>query len=80
MTKSKTKSIDLANDDSPNNLLNIESFPPGLQARMELRKPVVHECLTPGPPLHQCLVKVGVNVEKCALRTHTISALQEADS
>ena len=55
------------------------SLPPGLHARMELHKPVVHARLTPGSmpgsPLHQCLVKVGVNVEKCALRTHTIPAL-----
>ena len=50
-------------------------MPPGLHARMELRTPVVHERLTPGPPLPQCLIKVGVNVEKCALRTHIIPAL-----
>ena len=50
------------------------SMPPGLHARMELGTPVVHERLTPGSPLHQCLVKVCVSVEKSAPRTHTISA------
>ena len=50
------------------------SMPPGPHARMELRKPVVHARLTPGSTLHQCLVKVGINVKKCALRRVSVGA------
>ena len=53
----------------------LENLPKGLHARMELGKPAARARLMPGFPPHQCLVKVGVNVEKCALRTHTNSAL-----
>jgi hypothetical protein len=53
----------------------LSSMPPGLRARMELRKPVLHERPTSGSPLHQSLVKVGINIEGFSLRTHTIAAL-----
>jgi len=43
---------------------SLKSSPPDLHARMELRKPVIHERLTPRTPLHQCLVKIGVTVER----------------
>ena len=43
----------------------LKCSPPDLHALMELRKPVIHERLTPRTPLHQCLVKVnGVKVER----------------
>jgi hypothetical protein len=53
----------------------LSTMPPGLKARLELRKPVVHERPTSGSPLHQSLVKVGINIEAFSLRTHTMAAL-----
>jgi hypothetical protein len=53
----------------------LANMPPGLKARMELRMPIVHECPLQGSPLHQTLVKVGVNIERFSVRTHTMSAL-----
>jgi hypothetical protein len=53
----------------------LANLPPGLKARMELRMPIVHECPSVGSPLHQSLVKVGVNIERFSFRTHTMSAL-----
>ena len=50
-------------------------MPLGLKARLELRKPVVHERPMSGSPLHQSLVKVGINIEAFSLRTHTMAAL-----
>jgi hypothetical protein len=53
----------------------LASMPQGLKARMELRMPIVHQRLSEGSPLHQALVKVGVNIERFSVRTHTMSAL-----
>ena len=53
----------------------LANMPPGLKARMELRMPIVHERPSDGSPLHQALVKVGVNIERFFVRTHTMSAL-----
>jgi len=53
----------------------LANMPPGLKARMELRMPIVHERPSDGSPLHQTLVKVGVNIERFSVRTHTMSAL-----
>ena len=53
----------------------LANMPPGLKARMELRMPIVHERPLDGSPLHQALVKVGVNIERFSVRTHTMSAL-----
>jgi hypothetical protein len=55
--------------------LALSTMTPGLKARLELRKPVVHERPTSGSPLHQSLVKVGINIEAFTLRTHTMAAL-----
>ena len=50
-------------------------MPPPPKARMEIRSPVFHERLNTGSPLHQTLVKLGVDIDQFTVRTHTMAAL-----